>query len=202
MTARAPSTGSPPTSSVGVSRPRCARSSKTGSRAGAGAAGCGDHCASPRPRRFTCGQSRAGLESILAENGDIASRHEAHGSSGLVRDDSFDWSGDASRCFWHPTPDIDIASMAIGLNDRQALRVDGEALAPSQIPGGELMQHGLTPSSRPFRLRGVPLILGGAAPRAECAASPLDLGQINELIKERSRRKGAISCGSLGRVRR
>ena len=131
-----------------------------------------------------------GLESILAENGDIASSTEAHGSSGLVRDDFFDWSGRIEVLLASDT-DIDIAVLAIGLNDRQALRVDGEALAPLTDPWREAYAARVDAIIEAFQAARVPLIWVGLPP-VQNARLSADLGQINELIKERSRRKGAI----------
>ncbi len=131
-----------------------------------------------------------GLESILAESGDIASSTEAHGSSGLVRDDFFDWPG-RIEALLASDREIDIAVLVIGLNDRQALRVDGEALAPLTDPWREAYGARVDAIIEAFQAARIPLVWVGLPPM-ENATLSADLGRINELIEERTRRKGAI----------
>ncbi|QRN80644.1 MAG: DUF459 domain-containing protein [Nocardiopsis sp. BM-2018] len=131
-----------------------------------------------------------GLESIAAEAGDIAVSTEAHGSSGLVRDDFFNWP-ERIRVILTSDREIDIAVMVVGLNDRQALRLDGEALAPLSDPWREAYEARVDAIIEAFQTARIPLIWVGLPPM-ENAGLSADMGRLNDLIEERTRRKGAI----------
>lgn len=69
-----------------------------------------------------------GLERFYADNPDIAVLQQSVGSSGLVRQDYFNWNEAISKQI--KADSFDLAVVMIGLNDRQNLRVDGTSVAP------------------------------------------------------------------------
>ncbi len=65
----------------------------------------------------------AGLEDAFAGTANVVVSAQTNGSSGFVRDDYFDWTGQIGGMLDAVNPDILV--VMIGSNDRQAMRVDG-----------------------------------------------------------------------------
>jgi uncharacterized protein len=63
-----------------------------------------------------------GMERFYAENDNVRVIERGVGSSGLVRDDFFDWQGELEEAI--AADSFDIAVVMIGINDRQALGSD------------------------------------------------------------------------------
>lgn len=63
-----------------------------------------------------------GLQAAFAENPDVVVTPRANGSSGLVRDDYYDWPGSLPAMLDELEPDITV--IMLGSNDRQQLRVE------------------------------------------------------------------------------
>jgi len=77
---------------------------------------------------FVAGGLSEGLDVAFAENPDIFVASRTNGSSGLVRDDFFDWPGNIAEFLEEEEPDIVI--LMIGANDRQQMIVDGRREEP------------------------------------------------------------------------
>ena len=77
---------------------------------------------------FVAGGLGEGLEVAFAENAEVVIAARTNGSSGLVRDDYFDWPGSISGFLEEEQPDIVI--LMIGANDRQQMVVDGRREEP------------------------------------------------------------------------
>lgn len=74
---------------------------------------------------FASGLSN-GLERVFADSPMFVVRSRSDASSGLVRDDHFDWPAALERYLDDPDRQVDIAVIMIGGNDRQAIRQGGE----------------------------------------------------------------------------
>lgn len=68
------------------------------------------------------------MDRFYAEDPNLAIISQGVGSSGLVRDDFFDWQKAINDAIAEDS--FDIAVMIIGINDRQNLRVDGKSAKP------------------------------------------------------------------------
>ncbi len=74
---------------------------------------------------FMAGNLADGLSERFSDNPDILMVARDNGSSGLVRDDYYDWPTQLVRIVGEEKPDVLI--VMVGANDRQAMRVDGRA---------------------------------------------------------------------------
>jgi uncharacterized protein len=81
---------------------------------------------------FVAGGLGEGLETAYGENADVVIVTRSSGSSGLVRDDYYDWPGTLGGILEAEEPDIVI--VMIGANDRQQLVVDGRRQEPRSDP--------------------------------------------------------------------
>jgi hypothetical protein len=72
---------------------------------------------------FLAGKLADGLEAAYAENAGTLIVERANGSSGLVRDDFYDWPGEIDAILEEVDPDV--AVVMIGSNDRQEMVIDG-----------------------------------------------------------------------------
>lgn len=68
------------------------------------------------------------MDRFYAEDPNLAVISQGVGSSGIVRDDFFDWNKALNDAI--AADSFDIAVMIIGINDRQNLRVDGKSAKP------------------------------------------------------------------------
>ncbi|MGB7431269.1 MAG: DUF459 domain-containing protein, partial [Ahrensia sp.] len=64
-----------------------------------------------------------GLETAFAEVANVRIESRTNGSSGLVRDDYYDWQNEITAIIEEVKPDIIVVQL--GSNDRQVLRIDG-----------------------------------------------------------------------------
>ncbi len=131
-----------------------------------------------------------GLQSIMQDEEEIEVSTQAHGSSGLVRDDFFDWPGNLERIL-ADDPDFDIAVLQVGLNDRQALVVDGVSAAPLSDPWRREYGARIERIRQAFRDAGIPLIWVGLPPMQNSRLSA-DLAVINEIVRDQLRRSDVI----------
>lgn len=131
-----------------------------------------------------------GLQALMEEDPEIAVSVQARGSSGLVRDDFFDWPGNLARIL-ADEPAFDIAVLQVGLNDRQALRVDGASAAPLSDPWREEYGRRIDAIAGSFADAGVPLVWVGLPPMESNRLSA-DLAVINEIVRDRLRRTDVV----------
>jgi uncharacterized protein len=131
-----------------------------------------------------------GLVEVLEDAPDVVVSTEARGSSGLVRDDFFDWAAAVEEFFTgDDVPDIGV--VMIGLNDRQALRVNGQSASPLSDPWREAYAARIDAVVVAFEERRTPLIWVGLPPM-ESSRLSADLAAINEIARQRTRTGGAI----------
>ena len=131
-----------------------------------------------------------GLHHVLADAPEIGVFTQARGSSGLVRDDFYDWPA-AAEAFFEEEAAPDIGVVMIGLNDRQNLMVDGEAAQPLSDAWREAYAQRIDAVIAAFSRRERPLIWVGLPPMSSSRLST-DLAVINEIVRERARQGGAI----------
>lgn len=131
-----------------------------------------------------------GLQALMEEEAEIAVSVQARGSSGLVRDDFFDWPGNLARIL-ADEPAFDIAVLQVGLNDRQALRVDGASAAPLSDPWRAEYGRRIDVIAQAFAEARIPLIWVGLPPMQNNRLST-DLAVINEIVRDRLRRSEVI----------
>ena len=75
---------------------------------------------------FVASAMSAGLDDIYADNANYKIIKRTDGSSGLVRDDYYDWHKNIDRIIKDENPDIII--FAIGANDRQAFKINKKTI--------------------------------------------------------------------------
>lgn len=131
-----------------------------------------------------------GLQALMEDEPEIAVSVQARGSSGLVRDDFFDWPGNLARILADDPP-FDIAVLQVGLNDRQALRVEGSSAAPLSDPWRGEYGRRIDMITEAFAEAGIPLIWVGLPP-VENNRLSADLTVINEIVRDRLRRSDVV----------
>jgi uncharacterized protein len=131
----------------------------------------------------------SGLERVLGDAPEIEVETQARGSSGLVRDDFFDWPAAVEKMVSGDEPP-DIGVVMIGLNDRQILTVDGETLQPLSDPWRAAYAERVDEIINFFASSEIPLVWVGLPPMSSPRLST-DLAVINEIARERARQGGA-----------
>ena len=131
-----------------------------------------------------------GLQEAFADRPEMAFLRKARESSGLVREDYFDWPKGVREMLAAPDH-LDLAIIMIGSNDHQAIR-DGndyvEALTPRWR---EIYGDRVEALAAQFRARNIQLIwVGMPVMKNERMAG--DMIQFNEIYRERAGKAGAI----------
>ena len=130
-----------------------------------------------------------GLQDTLVDAPEIAIVRRARESSGLVRDDYFDWMK-AARDLVAGAEKTDLAVVMIGSNDRQPLRDAEGAHDPLSPRWNELYAARVEAFAAVFRDKKIPLVwVGLPVMRAERYSA--DMQKLNEIFRERSVKAGA-----------
>ena len=111
---------------------------------------------------FLAGGLADGLVSAYAENADILVIDRASGSSGLVRDDHYDWPGRIGEIIEEAEPDAVV--VMIGSNDRQQMRTENGREQPRSEGWTEEYERRVSSLAGSVRDRGLPLIWVGNLP--------------------------------------
>lgn len=131
-----------------------------------------------------------GLEETFADKPEIGIVKKAKESSGLVRDDFFDWPK-AAKEIAGGAQKIDVAVIMLGSNDRQSLR-DGskseEALSPRWR---ELYTARLDSVLAAFREKKIPVVWVGL-PVMKNESFSADMAKLNEIYREAVTRDGGV----------
>jgi len=129
---------------------------------------------------FLAGSLADGLAAAYAENPDMLVVDRANGSSGLVRDDHYDWPGSIAGVIEAEKPAAGV--VMIGSNDRQQMRA-GENREP---PGSEAWigeyERRATALVKAVRDRGLPLLWVGNLPFKSPAMSS-DMVAFNDIYR-------------------
>jgi hypothetical protein len=130
-----------------------------------------------------------GLQEAFADQPDIAILRRTRETSGLVRDDFFDWQKGA-RDLLAGSDRINVAVMMIGSNDRQPLRENGVTLEPRSPRWNEIYASRIEAIAGLFKARNIPLIWVGM-PVMKNERLSADLVGFNELYRDAAQKAGA-----------
>jgi hypothetical protein len=136
---------------------------------------------------FMAGSLAGGLESVLAENPDLKVVSAADGSSGLVRDDHYDWGAEIGSLIDKHKPSLVV--VMLGANDRQAINVAGASLDPRTPGWTATYETRATTLAGNIEARKVPLLWVGM-PSFKLERMSADMAYLNEIY-----RKAAVSAG-------
>jgi len=130
-----------------------------------------------------------GLTQAFVDKPEIAVVNRAHESSGLVRDDFYDWFRIAHDLA-AAKDKLDFVVIIIGINDLQSLKDGADALDPLSDKWRELYGERIERLVAPFKLAHVPVAWVGLPPmRSERFNA--QVVKLNELYKERAEKAGA-----------
>ncbi|MGD0720385.1 MAG: SGNH family hydrolase [Roseiarcus sp.] len=130
-----------------------------------------------------------GLSQAFADKPEIAVLSRAHESSGLVRDDYFDWPK-AAADLANAKDKLDFVVIILGINDMQTLRDGAEALDPLSDKWREIYSERIERLVAPFKTARVPVAWVGLPPmRSERFNA--QVVKLNEMFKEKAEQAGA-----------
>lgn len=131
-----------------------------------------------------------GLTEAFADRPEVSILRKAKESSGLVRDDFYDWPKAAQELL-QSGQRIDIAVIMIGSNDRQTLRDgEGRAFEPLSPQWAEAYARRVEQVATLFRDRKIPLIWAGL-PVMKSERLAADASAFNDLYREHAAKAGA-----------
>ncbi|MBX9465908.1 MAG: DUF459 domain-containing protein [Aquamicrobium sp.] len=129
---------------------------------------------------FLGGGLADGLASAYEQNADVVIVNRTNGSSGLVRDDYYDWPGSISTLIDEEKPDAVV--VMIGSNDRQQMRVDGNREQPRSEAWLKEYERRATALIKAVRDKDLPLIWVGNLPFRPGAMSS-DMLAFNDIYR-------------------
>ena len=129
---------------------------------------------------FVAGGLAWGLEQTFAEEPMLVVVEHTSGSSGLVRNDYFDWNGELLNILNEQKPDIVV--VALGSNDRQQIRLDGERLAPRSEAWEKAYIERIAAMADTLKVYGRPFFWMGAPPMRQASAMR-DMAYLNDLYQ-------------------
>jgi hypothetical protein len=134
------------------------------------------------------GYARQGLDSLFADNQDVAVVPKTRGDLSLVRADPADWPN-----FIKATLDsgqkASVAVVMLGTNDRQSIREGEEAVEPLSDRWKELYRQRVDAIMGTFKERKLPVVWIGLPPMKASKISE-DLLAMNEIYKDSVQRNG------------
>ncbi|ATQ66929.1 MULTISPECIES: SGNH/GDSL hydrolase family protein [Methylosinus] len=125
-----------------------------------------------------------GLDEAYAERPEVRILHRGKESSGLVRDDFFDWPK-AVREIVAGGEKIDLAVVMIGSNDRQTLHEDGQNYEPLSPPWRQRYAARIDAIRAAFREKNIPLVWVGL-PVTKNEHFSADMAKLNEIYRDRA----------------
>lgn len=129
---------------------------------------------------FLAGGLADGLAVAFDQNPDVEVVDRASGSSGLVRDDYYDWPGQIAPLVDKEQPAAVV--LMIGSNDRQQMRVGDTREQPRTEPWTKEYERRVTALAKNIRDKGVPLIWVGNLPFKSGAMSS-DMIAFNDIYR-------------------
>jgi hypothetical protein len=129
---------------------------------------------------FVAGGLAWGLDQTFAEEPMLAVVEQTNGSSGLVRDDYYDWNGELLGILNERKPDIVV--VALGSNDRQQIRLDRERLAPRSEAWEKVYVERIAAMADTLKVYGRPFFWMGAPPMRQASAMR-DMAYLNDLYR-------------------
>ncbi|WBK00733.1 DUF459 domain-containing protein [Methylocystis parvus] len=131
-----------------------------------------------------------GLEETFADKPEIGVLRKSKESSGLVRDDFYDWQK-AAREIANGQQKVDVAVVMIGSNDRQALRQGGESSEPFSPRWREIYVARIDAFLATFHEKKIPVIWVGL-PVMKNENFSADMGKLDEIFRERVEKSGGV----------
>lgn len=133
----------------------------------------------------TLGQLLAdGLKEGYADRPDVAILRKGKESSGLVRDDFYDWPKAAKEIAADPQK-INVAVVMLGSNDRQAIQQGQESYEPLSPRWREIYAARVDAVIAAFKDKNIPVIWVGL-PVMKNERLSADMAQLNEIFKARA----------------
>ena len=129
---------------------------------------------------FLAGGMAGGLSEAFRENAQVLVIDRSNGSSGLVRDDYYDWPANIGELLDKEEPAVVV--VMIGSNDRQQMRVDGNREQPRSDAWNKEYERRATLLAKAVRDRGLPLIWVGNLPFKSTAMSS-DMIAFNDVYR-------------------
>lgn len=129
---------------------------------------------------FLAGGLADGLASAYAENADVLVVGRSNGSSGLVRDDYYDWPANIASVIEAEKPAAVV--VMIGSNDRQQMRVGDSREAPRSDAWTAEYERRATVLVKAIRDRNLPLLWVGNLPFKSSAMSS-DMVAFNDIYR-------------------
>lgn len=129
---------------------------------------------------FLAGGLAEGLASAYAQNPDVLVVDRTNGSSGLVRDDHYDWPGNIVSVIEAEKPAVVV--VMIGSNDRQQMRVEGNREQPRTEAWTEEYERRVGALAKHVRETGLPLVWVGNLPFKSGAMSS-DMIAFNDIYR-------------------
>jgi len=135
------------------------------------------------------GQIASGLSDDLADRPEIAIQNKTKDSSGLVRDDFYDWSKAAVELADGPDK-IDYVVVMIGINDSQPLRDGADVLDPLSDRWNEKYRARIDALLAPFKAKKIPFAWVSLPPPRSDRLSA-DMVKLNALDRAEAEKEGA-----------
>jgi hypothetical protein len=129
---------------------------------------------------FMAGGLAWGLDQTFADEPKIAVIDKSNNSSGLVRDDYYDWNKQLLGILNQVKPDVVV--VALGANDRQQIRLGKDRLAPRSDAWGKVYSARIAGMADTLRVYGRPYFWVSAPPMRATSASR-DMTFLNGLFK-------------------
>lgn len=130
------------------------------------------------------------LEETFADNPEIGVVKKAKESSGLVREDFYDWT-QAAREIAAGSPRPDVAVVMLGSNDRQSLRDGDKSVEPFSPRWRELYTARVDAVLAAFREKKIPVVWVGL-PVMKNEAFSADMEKLNEIYREEVSKAGGV----------
>jgi uncharacterized protein len=133
-----------------------------------------------------------GLKAAFADNPKIVVNSRARDSSGLVRDDFYDWIKAAKDLAAEKSDKnhIDYVVMHIGINDIQSIKDGADSLDPLTDRWREIYGKRVEAIVEPFRQAHIPMLWLGLPPMHNDKYSD-QISKLNEIVKEHAEKAGA-----------
>lgn len=136
------------------------------------------------------GQTLAqGLTEALADQPAIGVLRRTHESSGLVRDDFYDWTK-AVRDLLASNQKLNVAVIMIGSNDHQPLREGGETYEPGSPQWAAIYTQRIETIAGMFRAAKIPLLWVGL-PIMKSEHFSAEMASLNDLYRDHAAKAGA-----------
>jgi uncharacterized protein len=137
-------------------------------------------------------QAADGLKEAFADNPKISVSQRAHDSSGLVRDDFYDWVKGVHDLVAEKSDKthIDFVVMQIGMNDIQAIKDGSDSLDPLTDRWRDIYGKRVEAVADTFRQAHIPMLWVGLPPMRNERFND-QIAKLNELIKEHAEKAGA-----------